>query len=144
MPRPPISGGTSVWLMARMSPSRVYSTKASRPSSLTAKRPRSRSWPIPLPSTHRSPVFVSAIIALSLVVAALRSYAALGRLQPALGGVQFGRLHRGLPCLVAAIVSDVLAPLQLLPGRWPPIMLLLCFPPLAGFLHPLAGGTSTR
>src|SRR3546814_20377825 len=78
-----------------MSPSRVYSTKASRPSSLTAKRPRSRSWPIPLPSTQRSPVFVSAIIALSLVVAALRAYAALGRLQPALGGVQFGRLHRG-------------------------------------------------
>src|SRR3546814_18967476 len=103
--------------MARMSPSRVYSTKASRPSSLTATRPRSRSWPIPLPSTHRSPVFVSAINALSLVVAALRAYSALGRLQPALGGVQFGRLHRGPPCLLAAMVPDVVPTLELLPRR---------------------------
>src|SRR3546814_8611872 len=124
MPRPPISGGTSVWLMARMSPSRVYSTKASRPSSLTPKRPRSRAWPIPLPSTHRSPVFVSAIIELSLVVAALRSDAALGRLQPALGGVQFGCLRRGLPCLVSPMVADVVATIELLPVRLLPIILL--------------------
>src|SRR5690606_26906567 len=110
------------------------------PFSLTTKRPWSRSWRISLPSTRHSPVCVSAIIALALVVAALRADAALGRLQPALGGMQFRRLRRSLVGLVAAVCVHVVAAIELLPGLRLPVMLLLGFEQLAGVLQGLLRG----
>src|SRR5690606_16971327 len=140
MPRPPISGGTTVWTTTSTSPSRSYSTKPSWPSTSTTKRCRSLSWRIAGVSNGVLLLRGSAIIALALVVAALGADAALGRLQPALGGVQFGGPGRRLLRLVAGLDRLPVAGVQLLPGRRLPIVFLLGFEQLAGVLQRLPGG----